>query len=33
MVVEWAAAHQQELLEDWELVHSEQAPRWIDPLE
>lgn len=32
MVLEWAAAHQQELLENWELLHKAQPPRKIDPL-
>jgi len=33
MVVEWAAVHQQELLDNWELLRSDQAPRRIVPLE
>jgi len=33
MVLEWAAAHQQELLEDWRLLNNEQAPNRIDPLD
>ena len=33
MVVEWGALHQQELLENWELLHREQTPHKIPPLE
>lgn len=33
MVMEWAAAHQQELLANWELMLNDQPPHWIDPLE
>jgi hypothetical protein len=33
MVVEWAARHQQELLENWALMRNDQPPRKIDPLE
>jgi hypothetical protein len=33
MVMEWAAAHQQQLLDNWELLHHEQLPRGIAPLE
>jgi hypothetical protein len=33
MVVEWAAAHQQELMDDWELLRNAQPPRCIDPLD
>jgi len=33
MVVEWAAAHQQELLDNWELLRDDQPPRRIDPLD
>lgn len=32
MVMEWTAAHQQELLDNWELLRSDQAPHRIDPL-
>jgi hypothetical protein len=33
MVMEWAAAHQQELLANWELMRSDQPPNPIDPLD
>jgi hypothetical protein len=33
MVMEWAVTHQRELLDDWELVRHDQAPRGIAPLE
>lgn len=33
MTMEWAAMHQQELLDDWNLVRSDQAPNRIDPLD
>lgn len=33
LVIEWAAAHQSELLEDWELCRSRQMPKPIQPLE
>ena len=33
MVMEWAAEHRQELLANWGLLHSEQTPRWIAPLD
>lgn len=33
MVVEWAALHQQELLEDWQRCRTGQAPARIAPLE
>lgn len=33
LAMEWAAAHQQELLENWELLRSDQAPHRIDPLQ
>lgn len=33
MVVEWAALHQQELLDNWERCRNAQAPRRIEPLE
>lgn len=32
-VLEWLEIHQNELLEDWELVQSGQAAKKIDPLE
>ncbi len=33
MVMEWTAAHQQELLANWELLRNDQLPNRIDPLE
>ena len=33
MVVEWAAAHREELLEDWNLARQQQPLRRIAPLE
>ncbi len=32
MVIEWATAHQQELLANWELMRSNQPPNRIAPL-
>jgi hypothetical protein len=32
MVIEWAALHQYELKEDWELARADQEPRKIPPL-
>jgi len=32
MVLEWAAAHQQELMENWRLLNAEQPPSRIEPL-
>ncbi len=32
LVVEWAAMHQEELLENWELCRKEQQPNKIEPL-
>jgi hypothetical protein len=32
MLLEWALAHQAELLEDWELCQLKQRPNRIDPL-
>jgi hypothetical protein len=32
MVVEWAAAHQVELMTDWELAANQQRPEKIEPL-
>ena len=32
LVEAWAELHQQELLNDWELLQSGQAPQPIDPL-
>jgi hypothetical protein len=33
MVMEWAVAHRQELLEDWELCRLHALPKPIHPLE
>ena len=33
MVMEWAAAHQAELLHNWNLLNRDQAPDRIEPLE
>jgi hypothetical protein len=33
LVVEWAAQHQLELQRNWDLLHSEQSPIQIPPLE
>jgi hypothetical protein len=33
MVFEWAALHQQELLANWEFLHSNQPPLKIEPLD
>jgi hypothetical protein len=33
MVLEWATAHQTELLENWRLLNSDQPPNKIDPLD
>ena len=33
MVMEWAVTHQRELLDNWELLRSDQAPRGIAPLD
>lgn len=32
LVIEWAAQHRNELLENWELAKNNQAPRKIEPL-
>jgi hypothetical protein len=32
LVIEWAAQHKNELLENWELAKNNQAPRKIEPL-
>jgi phosphomannomutase len=32
LVVEWAAQHQDELVQDWELAEREQPPVQIEPL-
>jgi hypothetical protein len=33
LVVEWAVVRQRELLDNWELLHREQTPRRIAPLD
>lgn len=33
LVIEWALDHRVELMEDWELCQSKQAPKKIPPLE
>jgi hypothetical protein len=33
MVMEWAAAHQEELLANWDLMRNDQAPNRIAPLD
>jgi uncharacterized membrane protein len=33
MVLEWAALHQEELLQDWELCKNMQSPFTIEPLD
>ena len=33
LVLEWAAQHRNELMEDWELCQANQTPRKIAPLE
>lgn len=33
MVMEWAAVHQHELLQNWELMGNEQGPNKIEPLD
>ena len=32
LVLEWAAEHRDELIEDWELCEKNQAPKKISPL-
>ena len=32
LVMEWAAEHQKELMENWELMRQEQPPNKIQPL-
>jgi hypothetical protein len=32
MVLEWTALHQQELLENWKRLHSNQPPMKVPPL-
>ena len=33
MVIEWAALHQQALMENWQRLHSDQPPQKIEPLD
>jgi hypothetical protein len=33
MVLEWAAMHRNELMEDWELCELKQQPKMISPLD
>ncbi|HEX5105936.1 MAG TPA: DUF4160 domain-containing protein [Pirellulaceae bacterium] len=33
LVMEWAALHQQELLDNWALLNNEQPPHRIEPLD
>ncbi len=33
LVIEWAAQHQNELLQNWELAKNKQAPKKIEPLQ
>ena len=33
MVFEWAALHQQELMNNWRRLHNAQSPQKIEPLE
>ena len=33
LVLEWAAQHRVELMEDWNLCQSKQSPKRIEPLE
>ncbi len=32
LVIEWAALHQRELMENWQLARQDQKPRKIQPL-
>jgi hypothetical protein len=32
LVLEWAAMHRDELMEDWELCEAKQQPKMITPL-
>ena len=32
LIIEWASLHKKELLADWDLLTSDQAPKKIDPL-
>jgi len=32
LIIEWASLHQKELLQDWDLLIKDQAPKKIDPL-
>jgi len=33
LTIEWASAHREELMEDWNLCQSKQLPKRIEPLE
>ena len=33
LVLEWAAMHRDELMEDWELCEAKQQPKMISPLD
>ena len=33
MVLEWAALHRRELLDNWDCLHNDDAPQRINPLE
>ena len=33
LVLEWAAAHREELMHDWQLCRANQVPKPIEPLE
>ncbi|MFO7901232.1 MAG: DUF4160 domain-containing protein [Planctomycetota bacterium] len=33
MVLEWAAIHQQKLLDNWDRLHNDETPQRIDPLD
>lgn len=33
LVLDWAALHQRELMEDWELCHRKEQPKKIAPLD
>lgn len=32
LVMEWASAHKQELLENWQLAESKSPLNWIEPV-
>jgi len=33
MVLEWAASHREELLDNWQRLRNDEQPNFIDPLE